>query len=154
MPIDNDNTVAVAFGDFDDDGDLDLAVGNANAQNRLYLNEGPGRFIDVTAVRLPISNHSSDLALGDIDGDRDLDLVRGSDGVLSFGQERLYLNLLRQLDTPWPPRRGHTYELDVYARYGAAANGDLAFPLLAAAPAKTPCLRSAPSSSIHPPWWR
>ena len=35
-----DDTTNVAWGDVDNDGDLDLAVGNYGAPNRLYRNEG------------------------------------------------------------------------------------------------------------------
>ncbi len=36
-----------AWGDYDDDGDLDLHVSNMNAANRLYRNDGNGTFTDV-----------------------------------------------------------------------------------------------------------
>ena len=35
---------AVAAGDVDDDGDLDLAVGNDNQRSAIYLNDGAGTF--------------------------------------------------------------------------------------------------------------
>jgi hypothetical protein len=37
---------------------------------------------------------------------------------------RLYTNLLRQLDAPLPLCVGDIYRLDVYARYGAQGSGD------------------------------
>ena len=46
MPIDSDQTTAVALGDIDGDGDPDLVFGNyyyldrSVGQNRLYLNDG------------------------------------------------------------------------------------------------------------------
>ena len=56
LPPANDNTSAVALGDIDGDGDLDLFCGNvgigrtSGQQNRLYLNDGSGTFSDVTAA--------------------------------------------------------------------------------------------------------
>ena len=39
-----DSTFAIAFGDLDGDGDLDVAVGNDGEQNVVYLNDGSGNF--------------------------------------------------------------------------------------------------------------
>ena len=91
MPVDADVTLSVLLGDVDGDTDLDLIVGNSggSAQNRLYLNDGTGRFTDATAGQMPADNDSTTaLALGDVDGDMDVDLVLGNGG----GPNRLYLN--------------------------------------------------------------
>ncbi len=107
---------SVVLGDVDGDGDLDLALGNvgyitvSTSSNRLYLNDGTGRFT-ATAGYLPAvgNDPTSSLAFGDVDGDGDLDLVLGSAGQwysqwiqnkyggywshsLIPGQSRLYLN--------------------------------------------------------------
>jgi hypothetical protein len=93
VPVDNDHTREIWFGDVDGDGDLDLVIGNSGAQNRLYRNDGPaspGHFTDVTTSHLPPEVDSTlGLALGDVDNDGDLDLLTGN----TMGQQnRLYLN--------------------------------------------------------------
>src|SRR5690606_574849 len=72
----------LATGDFDGDGDVDLLLGNRSGQDRLYLNDGTGRFIDATATHLPAqSGATRGLAVGDLDGDGDLDIVRARLGA-------------------------------------------------------------------------
>ncbi|MEM7203346.1 MAG: VCBS repeat-containing protein [Planctomycetota bacterium] len=89
MPERRDPTVAIARGDVDGDGDLDLLLGVRQMQHRLYLNDGAGHFTDGTAGRLPGSvDPTVDVALADLDGDGDRDAV-----VLnSFGPSRVYTN--------------------------------------------------------------
>ncbi|MCB9886691.1 MAG: VCBS repeat-containing protein [Planctomycetes bacterium] len=73
---------AIAVGDVDDDGDIDILLGNSsNGPSQLLLNDGNGRFVDGTAGRLPppatgFATHSIDLV--DTDGDGDLDIVIGN----------------------------------------------------------------------------
>jgi len=43
-------TLGVAFGDYDNDGDLDLYVSDVGGDNTLYRNLGDGTFTDVTAL--------------------------------------------------------------------------------------------------------
>jgi hypothetical protein len=94
LPASFDNTRALALGDVDGDGDLDLITGNrgwvgVGQQNRLHLNDGTGTFTDATAGRMPVDfDKTSSVALGDVDGDGDPDLVIGN----SWQQNRLYLN--------------------------------------------------------------
>ena len=70
------------------------------------------------------------MALGDVDGDSDLDIVNGNGG-----QNRLLVNLFRQLDAPLLARIGRTYTLDAYARY---APMDVALPFLSVGTANIP----------------
>lgn len=75
------NAGATRFGDVDDDGDLDLFVGDgwaggASVIAHLYLNDGTGLFTDASA-QLPLTASGSELIdfdLLDADGDFDLDL--------------------------------------------------------------------------------
>ncbi|MFT4551192.1 MAG: hypothetical protein ACI9MB_005173, partial [Verrucomicrobiales bacterium] len=75
------------FFDFDDDGDLDLfvvsggvegAAGDAIFRDRLYLNDGKGRFASAAAGKLPDLTDSGSVACAaDFDQDGDLDLFVG-----------------------------------------------------------------------------
>jgi len=79
--------------DVDGDGDLDLYFAHVNwqgrePQDRLYINDGRGRFTDESASRLPADALLSlDAEFGDLDADGDLDLVQGNRGSV-----RIFLN--------------------------------------------------------------
>ncbi len=79
--INTDAGTGVAWGDYDNDGDLDLFVGYAFAANRLFRNEGGGVFFDDTPRVLADGGNTTGVAWGDYDSDGDLDLViAGSNG--------------------------------------------------------------------------
>jgi hypothetical protein len=89
LPADTDDSFDDELGDFDGDGNLDTFIANVGEQNSIYLNDGSGNFIDVTAFVLPIDNNDSwDSKFGDVDGDNDLDIIVAN----LNGQNRLYLN--------------------------------------------------------------
>ncbi|UCD85128.1 MAG: VCBS repeat-containing protein, partial [Deltaproteobacteria bacterium] len=90
VPVDSDWSLDAAFGDVDGDGDLDIFIANEDSQNRLYLNDGTGKFTDVTGSALPIDSEwswNADFADVDTDGDLDVFIVNTSNK-----QSRLYLN--------------------------------------------------------------
>lgn len=88
-----DNSLALAVGDVDSDGDVDIAVGNYGQQNLVYLNDGAANFpFDNKRIFGTGDDRTSSIAMGDIDGDSDIDLVVGN-GSNSDGQQNVaYLN--------------------------------------------------------------
>lgn len=105
ISADTNSSSGGTLGDFDGDGDLDVAVANVfggtTAINRLYLNQ----FVESGAVTFVGSDIFADehqtreLAAGDIDGDSDLDLIAGNqplpgdaDTAAVAGRDRVYLN--------------------------------------------------------------
>jgi hypothetical protein len=113
-----------AVGDVDGDGDLDLYVTQANQppsyaspQDRLFLNDGRGRFADASS-RLPVDADATyAVALGDLDRDGDLDAVVANAGAPC----RIFLNA------------GQGYFRDAPALYPAQPAGGPAFLAVALA---------------------
>ncbi len=78
----------VALFDFDNDGDLDVYLVNADSGNRLFRRDADGVFRDATVeAGLGDTGYGMGTALGDIDNDGDLDLL-----VTNDGPNRLYRN--------------------------------------------------------------
>ena len=93
MGISGDDVVTsdAAFGDFDDDGDIDLIVVNENAGNILYSNQRQGIFKDITEESgLSNNGGSGAIAVGDYNNDGFLDLFIASK---NGGDHLLYRNL-------------------------------------------------------------
>jgi hypothetical protein len=70
---------ACAWGDYDNDGDLDLYV-SKDGPNKLYKNGGSGKFTDVTASPLDDAGIGQTASWADYDNDGDVDLYLVNDG--------------------------------------------------------------------------
>jgi len=67
--------IGMAWGDYDNDGDQDLYVADANGPNNLFQNNGNGTFSDaIDQTGLQDAGVSTGIAWGDYDNDGDLDL--------------------------------------------------------------------------------
>lgn len=77
---------SLAWGDADNDGDLDVAFASPNPKNAVYRNQG-GRFDAAAVLVLEEHERTAGTAWGDVDNDGDLDLLLSSSHRL-----RLYLN--------------------------------------------------------------
>lgn len=81
-----------SWGDYDNDGFLDLYVTNNNQSNRLYHNEGNGNFTLVSGGPGSESGYSYTTSWGDYDNDGFLDLFIAKE----FTYNALYKNILGQ----------------------------------------------------------
>jgi len=102
------------WGDFDNDGDIDLFVDNHYEKGSyLYLNNGDGTFTDIrplTGIRPAGDRHGSGWVDIDNHGDLDLSTIHGARGGQSLGikQDELYLNLGNDQFTNIAPAAGVT----------------------------------------------
>jgi hypothetical protein len=92
---------SAAWGDIDNDGDLDLYIG-CDGPNRLYRNDGGGAFVEIESEALGDAGDARSVVFGDYDNDGDLDLlVANADGpnrlfrndAASRGNHWVHLNL-------------------------------------------------------------
>jgi tetratricopeptide (TPR) repeat protein len=85
------NSRDAAFGDFDDDGDIDLFVVNENASNVLYSNQQQGVFNDITEKSgLKSNGGSGAVAVGDYNNDGFSDIFITS---VNGGDHELFRNM-------------------------------------------------------------
>ncbi|HAV42581.1 TPA: hypothetical protein DCX15_00990 [bacterium] len=75
----NHHVLGAAWGDYDNDSDLDLYVATVHASNILYRNNGDGTFTDVTSMaEVPGAYDASGVGWIDFDNDGYLDLFTTS----------------------------------------------------------------------------
>jgi len=81
----------VAWGDFDNDGDLDLVL-TGSYKSRVYRNDGSDTFADISSIIIGVAY--SAVACGDYDNDGDLDLALiGDQGDPDYATTRIYNNI-------------------------------------------------------------
>jgi hypothetical protein len=92
------------WGDYDNDGDLDLYVASYGSSSRLYKNNGDGKFTDVTETAgvSAYSHNARNVAWADYDADGDLDLF------VTIAADSS--PLVSQPDIPYIPRSNIIYQ--------------------------------------------
>ena len=90
----NSNKGAVAFQDFDNDGDFDL-YWTENGTNQIHQNNGDGTWTGLgaaTGIPVNFAGQMEGLACADVDNDGDIDIYLGNGGTGSGQNSKLYLN--------------------------------------------------------------
>ncbi len=91
QPLFGGSSGGLVAGDFNGDGWPDLYVGVDNRPNRLFLNDGQGRFVDATHSEIADEGAAFSVSAGDIDNDGDLDLFQPAGSSPETGFRSLLL---------------------------------------------------------------
>ncbi|HEX5053237.1 MAG TPA: VCBS repeat-containing protein [Planctomycetota bacterium] len=120
--------------DVDNDFDLDVLVSSKRSPGSfLFLNDGTGRFTDVSKQRLPQFTNNYEFEPMDVDGDGWLDLVTINDGV---GDQRFCEHLFRSdgkggfedaTERLWPKADNPRFDDNMVAFLDYDSNGDADF---------------------------
>ncbi len=82
----SENTASMACIDMNNDGTIDIVLGNWDAPNTIWLNDGNANF--TLAETFDIVGYTYGIAAGDFDGDGDFDIVSGNNG----NQKKIFFN--------------------------------------------------------------
>jgi hypothetical protein len=120
------NGGGAAFGDLDDDGDLDLIIsdsgssylGGGGGRPRMFRNDGNGFFTeDAASLNAPIKRAQMDVQLVDLDGDFDLDFFGPNRSSNTGGNHYLMLNdgtgVFTNVSNTLPGNSSTVYEAEV-----------------------------------------
>jgi len=86
---DDDNEMVLR--DYNNDGRLDIFVGNLNFQEKAYRNNGGGSFTNVNAIIQGQADSTLDMGTADLNGDKRYDLVTGQGESGNF-TNKVYMN--------------------------------------------------------------
>ena len=117
LAIENYPTQTAAWADFDNDGDLDLYVGNELFPSQLFENDGRGRFTDI-AEQAGVTNGAvaKGVVWGDYDGDRYPDIyvsnIDRENCLYRNNRDGTFTNLAASLNVTGPVRSFPTWFWD------------------------------------------
>ena len=114
------NTKKVAWADYDNDGDLDLAVGNLGDVNQVFENDG-GTISTTASWSSSDSMDTMDLEWGDIDGNGYVDLFVGNDEQ----RKQIFYNYASGMSTTSGWNSSDTYATRSIALADIDDDGDL-----------------------------
>jgi hypothetical protein len=101
-------TQTAVWADIDNDGNLDLFVGNENSPNQLFLNKGDGTFVDIAkSAGVNQVNFTKAVVAADYDNDGYVDLyvstLNGEHHLYHNNHDRTFTDVTRQagVEGPW-----------------------------------------------------
>ena len=133
VPIDAIGGSALHFGDFDEDGDLDLVSVippiyqiNYPGESHCLVNDGSGRF-ELDRERRYFGRFANgychEVAVADLDADGDLDTVEASESAMPDPPEYLpyYINTSRHVSADSAPRRAFPWRVRIHGTPNSTA---------------------------------
>ncbi|MBK8976793.1 MAG: VCBS repeat-containing protein [Planctomycetes bacterium] len=128
LPAGTSTAQCAVLADLDEDGDLDLVLGQRGAGPWLLVNDGAGTFGDASSLAASLVVGPYRVAALDLDGDRDVDLAFG--GLDRFGDGQVLRNRVRSIESPFLAPLGGSLGFDVHAAGGAPGSLQAVLPLV------------------------